>query len=472
MFYQKFMISKHHVWIGLGLVIAVALIPRKKPKNSIEPLSWYRWFTDSINAFGDRFKIFSYNIQQRGPIYWSSFLFIPTLMVTGKEGINKALELEKLGVLENAWPRSARLIMGEYALVVAHGKVHARLRRLTSTAFRPGLMEASVPQIEQVVEHYTNSLGENVDMTAFVKNCTSAIVFRVIFGLEDVTSSEFIETMKEWRVWFNIWMAGLFSFPIDLPGFAFRKSLEARERLILLLIPIINYQQSRYENSGRDPKYQTLMVVLKESELESKTLTEYELAEQALLLYFAGHDTSSSVLLNLFDFLHDNPAIRSKAIQEQISLQQESASIAKLKKMVYLEACINESLRMRPPTGVQFKQTMEDIEFMGNELKKGTLIRLSLLGSAIFLGDAHTPFDHYNPDRFLMPETTAEFESLFIPFGVGKHTCLGKGMAMNQIKMILSKCLLKYDWQNVGITKMKHFPSPTPFNMRMDFNKK
>lgn len=259
------MITKTQTYAGMGLLVAVLLIPRSKPKSVIEPLTWYRWFTDTINAFGDRFKIYAKNIKERGPIHWSSFLFVPMLTVTGKEAINKAIELEKLGVLESSWPRSARLIMGEYSLVVSHGKLHTRLRRLTSTAFRPAIMEASVPQMEQVVEHYIDNLGNDVDLEGWVKNCTSAIVFKVLFGFEDVTSEEFSRTLDKWRPLFQDWIAGLFSIPIDLPGFGFHKALKAREGLIQLLIPIITHQVQRYENSGCDPKFQTVMVVLKQS---------------------------------------------------------------------------------------------------------------------------------------------------------------------------------------------------------------
>jgi cytochrome P450 len=164
--------------------------------------------------------------------------------------------------------------------------------------------------------------------------------------VDDVTSVKFQKTLSEWNSLFFDYKEGLFSLPINLPGFAFHRGKCAREKLVQYLLPLIRKQKKLYDESGKDEKYRTALVALIETPMDDGTfLTEYEMGEQALFLYFTGHETTASFLTNLFKLLHDHPQVLELALQEQSELFPIDRSITSqdLTQMPFLEACIKET---------------------------------------------------------------------------------------------------------------------------------
>lgn len=72
-------------------------------------------------------------------------------------------------------------------------------------------------------------------------------------------------------------------------------------------------------------------------------LTDAEICDNMLLLFFAGHDTSSTCLTQMMSNLQDHPGVMAKLRAEQQAVQAkhgDELSAAVLKDMVYAEAVI------------------------------------------------------------------------------------------------------------------------------------
>lgn len=51
----------------------------------------------------------------------------------------------------------------------------------------------------------------------------------------------------------------------------------------------------------------------------------------------------------------------------------------------------------------------------------------------------------FNPDRWMDPSgVTAEMKELFMPFSKGTRACLGKSLAMMELKLVTAKLLERY----------------------------
>jgi cytochrome P450 len=89
-----------------------------------------------------------------------------------------------------------------------------------------------------------------------------------------------------------------------------------------------------------------------------------------------------------------------------------------------------------------------DQEISGYEIKKDDCIFISPLLVHHSNKYWHYPLD-FDPDRFNkkinhQPHLTGDLNFVFIPFGAGPRECIGKELALIQIKMILKHFLSKF----------------------------
>jgi retinoid hydroxylase len=375
------MILKLVVGVSFGIVTYCYL--KKRKIIGVPPGSWLDFFKsalpppDPIPAEHAHF--------QKSELSIMYFLFVELLRVSGKEAIDFVAEQERFGNVENAWPASTSTLLGPKVLSVSTGKLHTTLRKLNATAFRPSTLNSYIPKIENVTRRIIcNPLQIGNPFERTCKTIVTTIVFDCLFGVNNVMSSEFQNTLAEWNSYFIDYNAGLFSMPINLPGFAFYKAKNAREKLVQQLIPLIKKQKKIYNESGNDEEYKTALIALMETPMDDGSfLTEYEMGEQALLLYFAGHDTTASFLTNIIKLLHDHPHVLAKARQEQLRLfpQNQHITSQDLSQMVYLEACIKETLRFRAIVARVFKKAEQDLVYKNILIPKGTLISINLCGA-------------------------------------------------------------------------------------------
>jgi cytochrome P450 len=99
----------------------------------------------------------------------------------------------------------------------------------------------------------------------------------------------------------------------------------------------------------------------------------------------------------------------------------------------YLEAVINETLRVRPPVPMVSRHTNCPFKLDGYDLDTGTII-------ALMIYQVHRRPDIYpDPERF-RPERWLEKDPLspeWIPFGGGDRHCIGRSFAMTEMKSVL-----------------------------------
>lgn len=91
-------------------------------------------------------------------------------------------------------------------------------------------------------------------------------------------------------------------------------------------------------------------------------------------------DTTAASLTCLFFELAQNPAVLQK-LQEEVDgyfAQNPEPSAASLSKLEYLNACINESLRLHPPvpSGVQRITPPEGLQLDGTFIPGETIVQV------------------------------------------------------------------------------------------------
>ncbi len=113
--------------------------------------------------------------------------------------------------------------------------------------------------------------------------------------------------------------------------------------------------------------------------------------------------------------------------------------------MPLLERAIKEAERLRPPLVMLMRMVLEDMEYAGRTLPKGSLAMVSPAASHRIPEVFKNPHA-FDPDRYA-PGREEDRKALYslIGFGGGKHRCMGMVFAYQQVKAIWSVLLRRFE---------------------------
>ncbi|XP_017125709.1 probable cytochrome P450 9h1 [Drosophila elegans] len=179
--------------------------------------------------------------------------------------------------------------------------------------------------------------------------------------------------------------------------------------------------------------------------------TDEDLLAQCLLFFFAGFEIISSSLCFLTHELCLNPAVQDRLFEEILSVHQElngqPLNYDKLTKMKYLDMVVLEGLRKWPPALSTDRECCSDIDLCdenGQKLfaaRKGDVLQIPIFALHRDPGNFEDP-ESFDPERF--SEDRRVESSVFLPFGVGPRNCIGKRMALMEIKCIVYQLVLNF----------------------------
>ena len=164
-------------------------------------------------------------------------------------------------------------------------------------------------------------------------------------------------------------------------------------------------------------------------------------------MMFAGHHTTSGTAAWTLIELLRHPAEMATVRQELDDLHAGGAEVSyqALREIPHLESAIKEALRLHPPLILLLRVAKEELEIGGFTIAPGQMVGASPSVSNRIAEDFSDP-DRFDPARYLEPRAEDRLNPwTWIPFGAGRHRCVGAAFAMMQLKAIFSVLLL--DWE-------------------------
>ncbi|KAJ3545699.1 hypothetical protein NM208_g2387 [Fusarium decemcellulare] len=178
-----------------------------------------------------------------------------------------------------------------------------------------------------------------------------------------------------------------------------------------------------------DDFFQSLM---QDKNGNSHNLEWGEIVAELNIMMNAGSVTTAIALTNILYQLLLHPHILTKLREELDAALEPNEVIApyeKVKHLPYLRACLDESLRLWPPTthGLPRKTPPEGLNIMGHFIPGGTTVSISSLvahrDESVF-PDA----EKFLPERFL-GEKGKELQPYFLTFSAGARGCIGRNIS-------------------------------------------
>ena len=269
---------------------------------------------------------------------------------------------------------------------------HTRLRRLFNKAFTPTAVENLRPNIEGIVAQLIDGMeakarrGETVD---FIADFAYPLPASVIMDLLGVPRAD-LDRVKLWSD-----DIALFIGTAQVAG---NKYLRAEEGARLMA----GYFRGLVEARTASPTGDMLsQLVLARDEMDA--LTTDEVIGTAILLLFAGHETTTNLIGNGFLY-----SMKHRDQWERLVADPALAASA-----------VEEYLRYDGPSGAFARVAAADLEMAGKTIREGQRV-FAFVNSANRDPDA---FD--DPERFDIGRP----QNAHMTFGYGIHFCLGAPLA-------------------------------------------
>ncbi|POI26455.1 hypothetical protein CIB84_009794, partial [Bambusicola thoracicus] len=230
----------------------------------------------------------------------------------------------------------------------------------------------------------------------------------------------------------------------------------------------IFYKVIQKRRSSEEKEDDMLQTLLDASYKDGRPLTDDEIAGMLIGLLLAGQHTSSTTSAWLGFFI-----ARDKAIQEQCYAEQKAVcgddlpplTYDQLKDLSLLDCCLKETLRLRPPIMTIMRLAKTPQTVAGYNIPPGHQVCVSPTVNQR-LKDSWKDALDFKPDRYLQDNPAAGEKFAYIPFGAGRHRCIGENFAYVQIKTIWSTLLRLYEFDlindyfpSINYTTMIHTPN-------------
>ncbi|CAH2259709.1 cytochrome P450 6B2-like [Pararge aegeria] len=171
------------------------------------------------------------------------------------------------------------------------------------------------------------------------------------------------------------------------------------------------------------------------------------LVAQCILFFAAGFETTATTTAFTFYELAKHPSAQARVIEEvtdYFDRHNGKVEYECINEMPYLQACIDETLRLYPVLGNLTREVVETYTLpTGLRLEKGDRIHIPVYHIHHSPQNFPEP-EEFRPERFYGAEKQAIKQFTYIPFGEGPRICMGLRFARMPIVAGLLTILKKY----------------------------
>ncbi|KAK0724599.1 putative cytochrome P450 monooxygenase [Lasiosphaeris hirsuta] len=173
----------------------------------------------------------------------------------------------------------------------------------------------------------------------------------------------------------------------------------------------------------------------------------------------AGSETTATLLSGLTYLLLKNPEALKQLTEEIRSAfsSEEEITLTSVSKLEYTMACINEGLRCYPPVPIGMPRIVPKgrggVKIAGKFVPDNTTVSVWNWATYHLESNWTDPFS-YRPERFLHdPRYAGDKLDSLQPFSLGPRNCVGRGLAIAEMRLILAKIIFNFDMEYVDTDK-------------------
>jgi cytochrome P450 len=348
-----------------------------------------------------------------------------------------------------------RPIVGPNSVLTLLGPKHMRQRKLLLPPFHGEAIERYTQMIEDAAQREIDSwpIGEPFALGTRMQAVTLDVIMSGIFGVEGLPPKGTLERQLRDEIHsivslstrpFAI-LAEMVLLSRENPGKVVSGVMQRVDELLYALIA-----ERREAAGAQHGRTDILSLLLAATDEDGVQMSDEELRDELITLVLAGHETTANSLAWAFERLLRNPGPYARLRE----LVRASGSQAQVEADAYVEATINETMRVRPVVPSIGRRVSVPWQLGRFRVPAGTPVVMSIV-LLHHREDVYPQPFAFAPERFVdaKPGTYT-----WIPFGGGIRRCLGATLAMAEQRVVLRAIATRTDMRasDASPEKLRH----------------
>ncbi|KAL3526829.1 hypothetical protein ACH5RR_011485 [Cinchona calisaya] len=411
-------------------------------------------------------RIYSKISQKYGPIFSLQFGTRLVVVVSSRSLVEECFTKNDI-VLANR----PRLLIGKYFgynytnMVTSPYSDHWRnLRRLGSVEiFSAGRLNKFLSVRKDEIKRLVLKLAENsrhdfvkVEMKSRLAELSFNIIMRMVAGKRYFGEDEDYDEAKRFRGLIKemVKSAGV-SYPGDfMPVLRWMDYQNFEKNVAIVFEKMDAFLEGLIDEHRRNKNDNTMIDhLLSFQESQPEYYTDQIIKGIIMVTLTAGTDTSSVTIEWALSLLLNHPEVLEKA-KVEIEAQVGSDRLIDehdLSNLPYLHNIILETLRLFPAAPMLVPhESSADCKIGGYNIPRGTIL---LVNAWAIHRDPNVWNDptSFKPERF---EGIEVEPSKLMPFGMGRRSCPGSGLAQRVVGLTLGSLIQSFDWKRISEEKI------------------
>ncbi|KAJ3380334.1 Lanosterol 14-alpha-demethylase [Lobulomyces angularis] len=464
----------------LFLVTEILLLKKnnnEKKKVQLPPTVPYLIpFIGSAVQFGiDPVKFLQEQKKKFGDCFTFKMLGRNMTFCLGSEGNNFVFNVKlKDATAEGAYLKLTRPVFGTEVVYDVENSVFMEQKKFVKDALSTAAFKTYLPTIIQETKQ--------MFMKEFEKSEFTVELFPVLAELTIRTASSCLMG-KEIRDQLHSNVAKLFHdldcgltplnvFVEYLPLPRFINRDRANKELTELFLEIIKKRKllENDPNVKYEKKFDVLESLMNSDYKSGSKMSDVAVSHMMIALLMAGQHTSSTTGSWFLFELAKNPELQKKIREEHSMILTGKTDTPKkdlpdltfetLKQCTFLDNCLKETLRIHPPIHTVMRLVEQDLNYNGLTIPKGNFLCSGITVGHLDEVKYPDPLK-FDPSRHVLLEESGEWtignvdiqqksaRNLYLPFGAGRHRCIGEHFAFIQLKTIVATIVNEFDLELV-----------------------
>uniref|UniRef100_A0A0D9WDQ5 Cytochrome P450 90D2 n=1 Tax=Leersia perrieri TaxID=77586 RepID=A0A0D9WDQ5_9ORYZ len=352
------------------------------------------------------------------------------------------------------YPRSLMELMGDSSILVLGGALQRRVHGLAGAFLKSPELKARVTadmssRLAAAMDAWRGrAAGDGVvRVQDEAKSIVFEILVRALIGLEQGQEMNYL------RQQFHVFIAGLISLPIKLPGTQLYRSLKAKKRMTCLIQKIIQEKRRIFEGNDLCAASRDLIDILMSNGSDELSLTD-ELISDNMIDFMIPAEDSVPVLITLaIKYLSECPLALQQLEEENMELKRQKSDAGETLEwtdymsLTFTQHVITETLRIGNIINGIMRKAVRDVEVKGYDgviIPKGWCVLVYFRSVHLDAAVYDDPYA-FNPWRWKERDMNIS-SGFFTPFGGGQRLCPGLDMARLQASIFLHHLVTNFRW--------------------------
>lgn len=256
----------------------------------------------ALGKRGKHDEFISKRTQEYASDVFRTSLFGENMVVFCGAAGNKFLFSNENRIVTSWWPNSVKkvLLSPSTPKETSSGGEAKKMRGFLPEFLKAEALQKYVPTMDRMAQNHFEKYWDNnkeVKVFGLSKKYTFALACKLFLSVEDP------DHVSKLAYPFSLLTSGLISVPIDFPGTAFNRAKKSGQTIREKLVTVIRKRKMELLEKRESTERDLLTCMLLSVDGDGKFMNELEIAEKIIGLLLASHDTTSTSISFVVNFL-------------------------------------------------------------------------------------------------------------------------------------------------------------------------